>query len=143
MSPPILHGTRILVIDDDPDTLSALDDLLSATGATVVTARSADEAIASFTDQRPDLILSGISMPHGDGYQLIRRVRARTRFDDAITPAIALTAHTSHTEQARALLAGFQAHLPKPINAVTLLSKIHQFVGRPNQALKAERAANE
>ena len=111
-----LEGTRILVIDDDRDTLEALEDLLSATGATVVTARNANEALASFDDRRPDLIVSDLGMPDGDGYQLIRRVRARTAFDPEGTPAIALTALTGETAQNRALLAGYQAHLSKPLD---------------------------
>ncbi len=124
-----LRGATVLLVDDDADALCVLEDFLSATGARLITARSADEAMTAFAEHKPDVIVSDISMPDGDGYQLIRRVRARTAADGGTTPAIAVTAHTGATAHTRALLAGFQAHLGKPIKPFELVATIHQLVG--------------
>ena len=124
-----LRGARVLVVDDEPDALELIDDCLTIAGAIALRARSADEAMSKL-DEKPDIIVSDISMPGGDGYQLIRRVRARDAARGGAIPAIALTAHTLDVDHSRVLLAGFQMHLAKPVNAMKLVDSIHQLLAR-------------
>jgi CheY-like chemotaxis protein len=77
---------------------------------------------------RPDLILSDITMPNGDGYQLVRMVRSRTPEEGGWTPAIALSGYNDPLDQTRALLAGFQVHLAKPVGALELIVAIRGVV---------------
>jgi CheY-like chemotaxis protein len=125
----LLAGKRVLVVDDEPDALELVEDFLQRAGAIASLARSAEEALRKL-DERPDIIISDISMPDGDGYQLIRRIRARSADRGGTTPAIALTAHVADTDHSRALLAGFQMHLSKPIKAMELVASIHQLLAR-------------
>jgi CheY-like chemotaxis protein len=125
----VLAGVRILVVDDELDALTLMEDFLHGAGATTRLARSADEALR-LLDERIDVIVSDISMPDGDGYQLMRRIRARAPEHGGTTPAVALTAHVEDVDHARALLAGFQMHLCKPIKAMELVASIHQLLAR-------------
>lgn len=126
----LLAGTRILLVDDEPDVLLFLDRFLTNVGAKVALACSADEAMVKLTFHRPHVIVSDIAMPGGDGYQLMRRIRARSAADGGATPAIALTAYAGPTHHTRALLAGYQVHLAKPIRAMELVTSIHQLLTR-------------
>lgn len=125
----MLAGTRVLLVDDEPDLLSLLDDLVTSAGGTAYVATSADEALRKL-DERPDVIVSDISMPDGDGYQLIRRIRARSPERGGTIPAIALTARIEDADHSKALLSGFQVHLCKPIKAMELVDSIHQLLAR-------------
>ena len=127
----VLSGRRVLVVDDDPDTLTLLADLLAHEGAEPVTARNADEALQKFADARPHVIVSDITMPDGDGYQLLRRVRARLPTAGGATPAIALTANTGDLHHSRALLAGYQLHLAKPVDPTALVMAIQRLAAAP------------
>ena len=113
----ILRNVRVLVVDDDADSLELLGVLLGNAGAKVTAVHSAREALAA---PGPfDVILSDIGMPEMDGYTLVRRVRSRdTRAD---IPAIALTAYARAEDAERALRAGYQEHLTKPVDAGKLL----------------------
>ncbi len=131
-SPPVeLRGVTVLVVDDELETLGLVETVLDLAHAKVVTARSVQEAIILLRTARPDIIVSDIDMPGCDGYQLMRMVRSRTVDEGGRTPAIALTGHTRALDQTRAFLAGYQIHLSKPIDAVTLLRTIYEITGTP------------
>ncbi len=106
--PASLADLRVLVVDDDPDTLEALRQLLEQAGARVAVAASTPEALAALSRARPDVILSDIGLPGEDGLSLIRRVRAMDADGEASIPAAALTAYTQPEDRERALAAGYQ-----------------------------------
>ncbi len=113
-SPP-LAGLRVLAVDDDRDTLDVVAELLSLRGAEVVPAASAAEALKALERFDPDVLVSDIGMPERDGYDLIRDIRSLGR-GPAELPAVAVTAFASPEDRRRALAAGFQVHLPKPVD---------------------------
>jgi PAS domain S-box-containing protein len=119
---PALTGIRILVVDDDPDARDLVRRLLSAARAEVTTAGSAREALSALERDNPTLLISDIGMPGQDGYDLIRSVRARGPDGGGRIPAIALTAFARAQDRDRALAAGYQAHLTKPIDPHELVS---------------------
>ncbi len=128
--PPALVGLRVLLVDDDEDTLKLLTVLLKRQGAEVAAATSAAAVPALLENLRPDVLVSDVGMPGEDGYSLIRRVRALGPERGGQTPAIALTAYAGDSDRALALLAGFQLHLPKPVEPATLIEAITGLVGR-------------
>jgi CheY-like chemotaxis protein len=134
VAPPVakvtLEGLSVLVVDDDPDTLEFVARVLYDRGAAVSTAASAVEALESLERSPPDLLLSDIGMPNVDGYELIRRVRQQASDRVRRLPAIAMTAFARSEDRTRALLAGFQVHLPKPIETAELLAVVVSFRNR-------------
>ena len=122
-----LSNLVVLVVDDDPDSRDLVHRLLSDCGATVTTAASASEALAATGKQRPDLLISDIGMPEVDGYQLLRSLRASS---DVRFPAIALTAFARSEDRTRALLAGFVAHVSKPVEPAELIATVAAVSGR-------------
>ncbi|HYY96179.1 MAG TPA: response regulator, partial [Pyrinomonadaceae bacterium] len=126
--PAILSGLRVLVVDDDEDALNLIRAVLERTGASVTTVESAAAAWAALEEARHDLLLCDIGMPGEDGYQLIRRVRARETARGLATPAIALTAYAGDADRALALDAGFQLHVPKPVDPADLIAVIAGLV---------------
>jgi signal transduction histidine kinase/ActR/RegA family two-component response regulator len=125
----ILRGVRILVVDDDADARSLMNRVLAAAGANVATAADVPQALAALAKDKPDLLISDIGMPKQDGYDLIREVRHRglTARD---LPAIALTAFARSEDRRRALLAGFQVHVAKPVEPAELTATAASLVGR-------------
>ncbi|HYH84398.1 MAG TPA: ATP-binding protein [Pyrinomonadaceae bacterium] len=121
----ILAGLRVLVVDDEPDTLDLLRVVLERGGARVVAVGSASDAWGALEEGLPDLLLCDIGMAGEDGYQLIRRVRERER--GALVPAIALTAYAGDADRARSLEAGFQLHVPKPIDPASLVAIVAEL----------------
>lgn len=119
-----LAGIRVLVVDDDDDAIAVLDDLLRSHDAEVATATSNERAVELLPVFAPDVILSDLNMPEGDGYQLMRMVRARTDGESAPVVAIALTASREAQDRTRALLAGFSVFLTKPVDATQLCESI-------------------
>ncbi|MBI4445674.1 MAG: response regulator [Acidobacteria bacterium] len=115
-----LKGLHILIVDDEQDTLELVSTVLKREGARVTGAHSARGALEAFSRERVDILLSDIAMPEEDGYSLVQRVRA-LGFD---VPAAALTAHAGAEDRARALAAGFQRHLAKPIDPFELLEAV-------------------
>jgi PAS domain S-box-containing protein len=123
---PRLDGVRVLVVDDHDDARELIQTVLQQCGAEVVVAASADEALGTLERQRVDMLVSDLAMPGADGYDLIRRVRARERAaGGAPLPAVALTAYAGTVDRARALAAGFQAHASKPIAPDELAGLVH------------------
>ncbi len=122
--PARLAGARVLLVDDDDDSRELLWTALEAAGAelrAVVRARDALEAIGSW---RPNVIVSDIAAPEEDGYAFIRELRALAPDFGGHTPAVALTALARPTDRVRALSAGFQTHLPKPVDPRDLVSAV-------------------
>jgi light-regulated signal transduction histidine kinase (bacteriophytochrome) len=127
--PPELAGLRVLVVEDEPDARDLLVLVLRDCGAEVVAAASGKEALAALAAHAIDLIVSDIGMPEMDGLALIREVRALTEPKRSV-PAIALTAYTRAIDRTRAIQAGFQAHIPKPVDAAELLTVAASLVDR-------------
>jgi len=123
-----IRGVRVLVVDDDPDARELLSTILQQAGGEVVSAGSADEALAVFERRRPDVLVSDIGMPDGDGYSLIRRVRLLEDDSGTRVPAVALTAFARAEDRSQALRCGFQAHLPKPIEPGELTALIARLI---------------
>lgn len=127
--PPSLEGLLILVVDDEDDTRGLLEEVLRRRGATVVSAASAEEALRAVQTRLPDVIVSDIGMPGEDGYSFIRKVRALTKNDRPV-PAAALTAFARKEDRNRAMMAGFQAHVAKPVETEELLIVVASLAGR-------------
>lgn len=122
--PAVLAGARVLVVDDEEDTREFVRMLLDRCCARVTVARNATEAFAALQRDRPDVLLSDIAMPEEDGYHLIQKVRALPADRGGRTPAVALTAYARSEDRTRALLAGFQNHVTKPIEPGELLAAV-------------------
>jgi PAS domain S-box-containing protein len=133
--PPDLHGVRLLVVEDDDDARVLIRRLLEGAGADVADAADVDTALAAIEAVRPQLLISDIALPEQDGYDLIRRVREGGHDADAL-PAVALTAFARTEDRNRALAAGYQAHLPKPVAANQLLSITASLLQRTRRGAK-------
>jgi signal transduction histidine kinase/ActR/RegA family two-component response regulator len=127
---PRLGGVRVLVVDDEPDARDLLKRILSEFEADVETVSSASEALPLVERVHPDVLVSDIGMPEVDGYELIRAVRLLPADDGGQTPALALTAFARSEDRQRALLAGYQAHMAKPIEPSELITTIASLAGR-------------
>ena len=119
-----LAGVRILITDDEEDTRLATQSLLASFGATVTLSASGSETLRLLDRQSFDLLLCDIGMPGMDGHALIRAVRKRPRDKGAMTPAIALTAFVMTRDERASSLAGFDAHVAKPLSAQRLIETI-------------------
>jgi signal transduction histidine kinase/ActR/RegA family two-component response regulator len=119
-----LQGAQLLVVDDDQDALDMLSMLLEEAGASVRTATSAVEALALLRWLRPHVLLSDLAMPDEDGYSLIRSLRTTERHGGRRTPAVALTAYVRVQDRARAVDAGFDVFVEKPVDPDELVSVI-------------------
>ena len=119
---PDLRGFRVLVVDDEADARFLIQRVLTRCNATVTAAASAAEGIAAVREQRPDMILSDIGMPIEDGYEFLAKLRQLPDTQGGDTPAVALTAFARPEDRRRALMAGFQMHLPKPVEPAELLA---------------------
>jgi CheY-like chemotaxis protein len=129
---PDLQESRpnILVVDDDVDAREMLTSMLQARGATVQHVASAAEAIASMLQRRPDVLLADLQMPVEDGYSLIRRWRTHEDGTNGRVVAIAVTAHAAPADRDRALEAGFDRHIAKPVDADELVRVISERTPR-------------
>jgi PAS domain S-box-containing protein len=119
-----LAGLRVLVVDDEPDTLNLLAFTLEQAGAIVTSATSAITALEVFKQGQPDLLLSDIGMPEMDGYMLIQAIRSLPPESGGQVPAIALTAYAGEANEQQTRLAGFQKHIAKPIEPTNLVEAI-------------------
>src|SRR5688572_11484566 len=116
-----LRGIRILVVDDDADAREMLQVALRQFGGEVRVAASADEALEALAADAPDVLVSDIEMPENSGYDLIRRVRRHESPSLQRLPAVALTAYARTEDRVKVLLAGFQTHVPKPVEPAELV----------------------
>ncbi|MGF6274946.1 signal transduction histidine kinase/ActR/RegA family two-component response regulator [Massilia sp. UYP11] len=132
LAPPELAGLTVLVIDDELDSLELVQQVLAATDATILTATGAREALRLVESRRPDLVISDIGMPVVDGFEMIRRIRSMPDREVAGVPAIALTAFSRREDQQRALEAGFDDYLAKPVTPAMLLQTVAAIVARRN-----------
>ena len=119
---PQLQGVRILVVDDDRDALALVREILEATGATVFTADSGNDALEKLQRARPDVLIADVGMPQMNGFELIDRVRHFQDIDIREIPAAALTAFARSEDRAKALRSGFEMHLAKPIEPGELMA---------------------
>ena len=117
MRQAILAGVKVLVVDDEPDNREFLVAAIEQLGATATAAASAAEAIAILQQSPPNILVSDIGMPVEDGYSLIRKVRSSELGTAKRLPAVALTAYASEQDRDRAIAAGYDEHLAKPINS--------------------------
>ncbi|WP_413164326.1 PAS domain S-box protein [Capilliphycus salinus ALCB114379] len=120
-----LEGIRVLIVEDEADTREFLSLMLEQAGATVISKPSAQEGLKEFIRSTPDILVSDIGMPGMDGYQLIKQVRSLYKNNsDKQMPAIALTAYASETDFEKAISAGFNQHISKPVEPQRLIKAI-------------------
>jgi signal transduction histidine kinase/ActR/RegA family two-component response regulator len=129
-----LDGLRLLILDDDFDTRRVLTTALAHMGAAVTAVGSAREALDAVSRETPDVVVSDIRMPGEDGYAFIRKLRALDPERGGRTPAVALTAYPRVEDRARALEAGFQMHVPKPVQPNELAAVVAALAGRAEGA---------
>lgn len=127
---PRLDNLQVLVVDDDPDARELLGLVLGQCGAKVTAVGSAAEALELIKGWTPDVLVSDIGMPDEDGYSLIRKVRALDSTRGSRLPAVALTAYARVEDRMRALAAGFQMYVAKPIDPGELAAVIASLAGR-------------
>ena len=123
-STPVLTGLRLLVVDDHEDSRELFATMLRQFGAEVRVADSVPKAVETFEGWRPSLLISDLTMPGNDGFSLIRKVRALGPEMGGEIPAIALTGHAGEEQRQKAISAGFQIHLVKPVEPTTLVEVI-------------------
>ncbi|HXD72652.1 MAG TPA: ATP-binding protein [Vicinamibacterales bacterium] len=126
---PDLDGIRVLAVDDEPDSLRLLTEILEGAGAHVTTARSGAAALEKIEAADPDVLIADLGMPLMDGFQLISRIRASPNPRLRDLPAAALTAYARSEDRAKTLQGGFEMHLAKPIDPIELASAV-QALGR-------------
>jgi CheY-like chemotaxis protein len=126
-SPANLHNARIIVVDDEADAREVMTTALRRAGANVVALETVADAVRSIAEQLPDILISDIAMPEQDGYELIRQIRSSPR--TATLPAVAVTAYARAEDRMHAIVAGFDSHLPKPIDPATLVATVAQHLG--------------
>ncbi|HEX8634254.1 MAG TPA: ATP-binding protein [Pyrinomonadaceae bacterium] len=128
--PASLQGIRVLVVEDEADTRDMLRAVLEHCKIEVITAGSASEALESLVQFRPDVLISDLGMPEDDGYSLIAKVRALPAEQGGQIPAAAITAYVRAEDRTKVLLAGFQLHVPKPIEPAELVAVVANLAGR-------------
>ncbi|OWY66363.1 hypothetical protein B7486_37215 [cyanobacterium TDX16] len=126
-TPLPLNNLRVLVVDDEPDSCEVIAVILQTSGAKTYTAGSVQAALQALEAFQPDLLVSDIGMPGEDGYALIRQLRTKTTAQRQI-PAIALTGFARLEDRTQAIAAGFQRHLPKPIDPDTLIAVVTDLI---------------
>jgi signal transduction histidine kinase/ActR/RegA family two-component response regulator len=129
---PDLAGIRVLIVEDDHDARALVEKVLEGQGALVTSVSSAREALDVLGRERMDVLLSDVEMPGTDGYQLIRELRLRPSQEGGSVPAAALTAYARTEDRLRALRAGFQLHLSKPVQPSELVTVVASLAARRN-----------
>jgi CheY-like chemotaxis protein len=124
-----LDGLRVLVVDDDADTCDLIATVLADYGVKVTAVSSAAEALKALEQSKLDVLVSDIGMPGEDGYQLIRKVRQLEADRGGQIPAIALTAFAREEDRRKAMQAGFQRHVSKPVEPAKLATVVANLAG--------------
>lgn len=119
-----LDGLHVLIVEDHADSLELMSTVLGHVGARVTTSSSVSEALETLRTEHPDVVVSDIGLPDEDGYALIREIRRRETDSESFLPAVALTGFTRAEDRTRVLAAGFQAHVPKPVEPAELTAVI-------------------
>jgi CheY-like chemotaxis protein len=132
-----LSGIAIVVVDDEQDARELVGEAFSSAGATVHLAASAEEALSLIARVRPAALVSDIGMPHEDGYALMRRLRELSADQGGQIPALALTAYARTEDAERAFEAGYQRHVAKPVDPLTLVDLVAGLVGRSTPVPKS------
>jgi len=127
-----LNGLKVMVVDDEIDTCDLLKTVLSKQGARVTTAQSATAALKLISKTKPDLLISDVAMPGTDGYEFMRRIRSLPKELGGAVPAVALTAYAREQDRKRALSAGYQMHLTKPIEVAELSATLVHLISNGN-----------
>ncbi len=127
-----LEGLRLLIVDDETDTLDLISVELAQHGARVKAVSNADDALAAIERESFDLLISDIGMPKVDGYELIRQIRRNEQGKDLHLPAVALTAYARVQDRMQAIMAGFNTHVAKPVEANELVTVVASLTGRLN-----------
>ena len=125
---PSLAGVRVLVVDEETEMLELVAAVLSQQRAEVTTASSAAEALDALRLGRPHVIVADVSMPGANGHPLLEHIRSLAPQHGGATPAVALSALSAPSEQARALRAGFQVYVAKPVEPAELISVVAELV---------------
>lgn len=128
--PVRLDGLRVLIVDDEDDTLDLVTMELTQHGARTTGASDANTALQLLSNTEFDLLISDIAMPGIDGYGLIREIRKREAGTERRIPTVALTAYASVQDRMRAILAGFNTHVAKPVEANELVTVVAGLTGR-------------
>jgi PAS domain S-box-containing protein len=126
---PRLENVRVLIVDDEADARSVLTAIIEQCGAEVMAVAATAEALAALDSFKPDVLMSDIGIPGEDGYSLIRKVRALSPEQGGKIPAVALTAYAREEDRMRALLAGYQSHVAKPVNPAELIAVLTGLAG--------------
>jgi CheY-like chemotaxis protein len=129
-----LHGTSVLVVDDDPDNVELLSLAIERAGGKVRSANDARDALETLGAWIPDMLLLDLSMPGMDGYELLASIRASRRLRHI--PAIAVTAHAFDSDRERCLEAGFAEHITKPVDVPELLALIETLTSVPQSTAR-------
>jgi CheY-like chemotaxis protein len=125
-----LTGLSVLVVEDNEDSRRLLQTILTRAGATVKVAENVATALLIVAVEWPDVVISDIEMPGEDGYSLIRKIRLQEPPLQRV-PAIALTAYTRSEDRVRALAAGFQTHMSKPVEPAELVAAVKSLSTQP------------
>ena len=128
-----LDGLHVLVVEDNADGLEVMSLMIEQAGAKVTGAASVREAFEALESLQPDALVSDIGLPDEDGYGLIKRLRAREAERGGFLPAVAMTGFARTEDRARILAAGFQIHVPKPINPAELTAAIAAVARDPRR----------
>lgn len=136
--PAALEGLKIVVVDDEVDTCQMINEAFEQCGSIVHATTSASEALARWGEWQPELLICDINMPQMDGYQFIRQIRERETATGTRTPAIALTALARVEDRVKALNAGYQMHVAKPIE----LSELYTVVANLATILSSTQRSN-
>jgi PAS domain S-box-containing protein len=128
-----LEGVRVLVVDDEADTRSLLTLVLEECGAKVHAAASVRQSLIAIRQFSPQVLISDIAMPEEDGYTLIRHIRRMELSEGGYLPAAAVTAYARSEDRTRALKAGYDIHLPKPVDTAELIAVVERLAARSRQ----------
>ncbi|ERR1051325_1143193 len=128
--PQALKGVRVLLVDDDDDTRDIIERVLARRGAEVAALASAPAALLRFAEEKFDVLLVDIMMPGMDGYEFIRKIRALPADQGGNVPAATLTARVVTDDRMESVLAGFQGHVKKPVDAQELTHVVATLAGR-------------